>query len=618
MPDAPPRKKDGLRETMEAIATAFVFAFLFKTFEAEAFVIPTGSMAPTLYGRHKDVGCPGCDLHFAVGASREVDEFGYLLLPEFRYRVDEAVCPNCGYVCDLLPLPPFKGDRILVNKWPFALYDPPRWAVTVFKFPENPTTNYIKRLVGLPGETIEVRQGDVYRVGTDGAAEILRKDRPDKQRELGLPVHDHDLPPAALLAAGWPERWAPVRPVGKNAGGPRAVAGWDEEDDSDGWRVDPEARTFALPPGQGTGPHWLRYRHFSATPEDWADALHGLPLEPRARLILDLCGYNPVGPHGEPNGAFWVGDLTVSAEVTVRDLAPNPSLVLELVEGNRTYRCRIDPSTGAAVLSIRDTLARDAEADVVLAKADTDLAGPGRYDVAFSNVDDRLNLWVDGSPAEFDGPTTYAPFARTLQRPWEADLTPVGIAGENVSLRVAHLRLERDTYYRASFRDPDDRTARRGGGLELDEVDDLAGLARAADDPDLYARRYGEMWNLGRRGLDPRLYRLTLGPDEYLMLGDNSPSSLDSRLWPNTRGAVHRHAVPGDALVGTAFAIYWPHGVPVGNYDETGAAHGYAPRLPLLERYFYHVGQDGKLVTDYQENGVPFLPNFGRLFRRIY
>ena len=47
--------KDSFRETIESIAIAFVRAFLFRTFEAEAFVIPTGSMAPTLQGRHKDV-----------------------------------------------------------------------------------------------------------------------------------------------------------------------------------------------------------------------------------------------------------------------------------------------------------------------------------------------------------------------------------------------------------------------------------------------------------------------------------------------------------------------------------------------------------------------------------
>ena len=66
--DASPGKKsssvsqkpqEGIRETIEAVAIAFVLAFVFKTFEAEAFVIPTGSMAPTLYGRHKEVHCTG-------------------------------------------------------------------------------------------------------------------------------------------------------------------------------------------------------------------------------------------------------------------------------------------------------------------------------------------------------------------------------------------------------------------------------------------------------------------------------------------------------------------------------------------------------------------------------
>src|SRR5689334_2661262 len=52
---AAPQRPDGWRETVESIVVAFVLAFLFRTFEAEAFVIPTGSMAPTLYGQHRDV-----------------------------------------------------------------------------------------------------------------------------------------------------------------------------------------------------------------------------------------------------------------------------------------------------------------------------------------------------------------------------------------------------------------------------------------------------------------------------------------------------------------------------------------------------------------------------------
>jgi hypothetical protein len=57
------------RETIESVAIAFALAFLFKTFEAEAFVIPTGSMAPTLMGRHKDVVCPECGYRYTASGS---------------------------------------------------------------------------------------------------------------------------------------------------------------------------------------------------------------------------------------------------------------------------------------------------------------------------------------------------------------------------------------------------------------------------------------------------------------------------------------------------------------------------------------------------------------------
>ena len=60
-----------VRETIESIVVAFVLAFLFRTFEAEAFVIPTGSMSPALQGRHKDVECDQCGYRFRTTASSE-------------------------------------------------------------------------------------------------------------------------------------------------------------------------------------------------------------------------------------------------------------------------------------------------------------------------------------------------------------------------------------------------------------------------------------------------------------------------------------------------------------------------------------------------------------------
>ena len=64
------------RETVESLVIAFTLALLFRAFEAEAFVIPTGSMAPTLMGRHKDLDCSECKFNFQAGASREEDDHG--------------------------------------------------------------------------------------------------------------------------------------------------------------------------------------------------------------------------------------------------------------------------------------------------------------------------------------------------------------------------------------------------------------------------------------------------------------------------------------------------------------------------------------------------------------
>ncbi len=47
-----PTRVEGVKETIESIVVALILAFVFRAFVIEAFVIPTGSMAPTLYGAH--------------------------------------------------------------------------------------------------------------------------------------------------------------------------------------------------------------------------------------------------------------------------------------------------------------------------------------------------------------------------------------------------------------------------------------------------------------------------------------------------------------------------------------------------------------------------------------
>ena len=162
-----------VRETVESIVIAFVLAFLFRTFEAEAFVIPTGSMAPTLQGRHKDIVCPQCGYSYRVSASAEVDNHTGARIA--GCYVDETTCPMCNYKLHINPedpklraeYPSYNGDRIIVNKFAYDLSDPKRWDVVVFKYPEDAQVNYIKRLVGLPNEQFRVVHGDIYTAPLD-------------------------------------------------------------------------------------------------------------------------------------------------------------------------------------------------------------------------------------------------------------------------------------------------------------------------------------------------------------------------------------------------------------------------------------------------------------------
>ena len=84
------------RETVESVVIAFTLALLFRAFEAEAFVIPTGSMAPTLMGRHKDLACESCGRDFRVGCSAEEDDQSQSLRTEAarleREQIGRASC----------------------------------------------------------------------------------------------------------------------------------------------------------------------------------------------------------------------------------------------------------------------------------------------------------------------------------------------------------------------------------------------------------------------------------------------------------------------------------------------------------------------------------------------
>ncbi|MBM3273096.1 signal peptidase I, partial [Candidatus Kaiserbacteria bacterium] len=128
-----------------------VVAFLaFRTFGFEAFIVPTNAMAPTLLGRHWQSICPQC------GA------------PCYCTPVDDRLAPSdpprmicCNFHVAQAPNPDrhvAAGDRFLVAKF----LRPRRWDLVVFRYPENPSTLYVMRLVGLPGEKIAIQNGAVW------------------------------------------------------------------------------------------------------------------------------------------------------------------------------------------------------------------------------------------------------------------------------------------------------------------------------------------------------------------------------------------------------------------------------------------------------------------------
>ncbi|MDZ7617761.1 MAG: signal peptidase I, partial [Patescibacteria group bacterium] len=374
-----------IRETVESVVIAFVLAFLFRTFEAEAFVIPTGSMAPTLMGRHKDFECPICGHWYQVSASEEVDQETN---QSTGYQVGAGTCPMCRYTADLRrtnpqgrSYPAYSGDRILVGKFAYQFSEPNRWDVAVFKYPGNAVTNYIKRIVGLPGETVIIRGGDIFTKDkqSDQPPEIARKP-PTKLLAMLQLVFDNQYAPK-LAARGFPLRWEGAEPPG--------VAGRFDA-------VDPDGCLAFQTDGAGPNEAWLRYQHRVPSFDDWRLIGHDGQLpphrQPEPQFILDFTAYNTgrASPlealRGDVLGSHWVGDLAL--ECTVKVLSDTGEVILQLVEGGQRFQVRFDVATGQATLAIVGQ--PDWQP-----KAATRVRGPGTYHVRLANCDDKLYVWVN-------------------------------------------------------------------------------------------------------------------------------------------------------------------------------------------------------------------------------
>ena len=114
--EAMPKRKHIVREYAESIVIAIILALIIRTFIVQAFKIPSGSMEDTL----------------AVG--------DHILVNKFIYGTKI----------------PFTDNRIL------KIRDPKRGDVIVFEYPEDPSKDFIKRIVGTPGDVVQVRDKKVY------------------------------------------------------------------------------------------------------------------------------------------------------------------------------------------------------------------------------------------------------------------------------------------------------------------------------------------------------------------------------------------------------------------------------------------------------------------------
>lgn len=148
-------KKKHIMKEIRSLAVIFIAVLVFRSVLFEPFRIPSGSMIPTLM----------------IGDFILVNKFSY------GFKV------------------PFSDIALgSVNSDPIYLFgesEPKRGDVIVFKYPEDPATNYIKRVIGLPGDTIEIRQKVVFVNGEEINTEeidgkVIMEDMDDKFKKYNL------------------------------------------------------------------------------------------------------------------------------------------------------------------------------------------------------------------------------------------------------------------------------------------------------------------------------------------------------------------------------------------------------------------------------------------------
>lgn len=524
------------RALTESLISLLIAVILFRTFLAEGYMISTGSMAPALLGYHKRVDCPTCHTEFPFGVAYDTDEPDESA-PDNALR-QKAVCPNCGQAGILVgDVPRNHGDQLLVCKQSYLYRAPRRWEVIVFRNPADPLEAFVKRTIGLPGETVQIVDGDVLING-----ELCRK-KWAEQREVRIPLHRHHV--VADSPHGWHPHWVP-----------------ESSDDAEQPTWTPDGDGFQLTASGSDQTAWVNYAHWirrggqhqtSVALASWPTEINSASVPPASlkydtrahRLscigampekirdrLLSLCSRDEfqlaVGELYEQSHIAPINDFY---GYNSADQQQAPSVVRDVMWSGRVQvrqgvgEFRVEMSSGpqdfAAVFDFERREVRlyvdEQEEPVVSGTMPAELLS-GNGLIEMSLFDQQAAVAVNGKPVLTPVMFQTPPQGRVTRHP-----VRFGAAGLNV--RVDEVMLYRDIYYTPQQT---------------------------------------------RHGISSPYQ---LGDDEFFVMGDNSPVSHDSRRWDEA-------PVPRSLLVGKPFLVHLP--------SRPGELHigerTWLLRLPDLER----------------------------------